>query len=465
MCKIPDVVVDRGLPAPSVGAFTVGPPDYYSRVCKGRGNAGTSVKADYQCAASNESSSDQEDDNHVAKSMRPNPHWSTLSCPWGGVTEKLTACGFEQMLDRVAENKPTVTSNPSATTTPTAIDSPPLTPTAPPRIKYTPTAPVRIKYIHTLPFQDDSEQSQGSKSHPGIVRVSKPQRRQFAAQPSYLPHQDPEGSYDATAGYPQIHPSSLDHCSCTPISPTTYSRTASLPHSLHAHSATKWYDFERLGNVSSSPRHPFSHMRGNAYTAARTSFIAGNPYGPDETREQMALGEQIYALNQAAASSPDSIPSPSLPPPPASSLPFTPPPTSNYHPRTFIPTACGSSGLGQGMRRKEDPTMSQGHSPRDGLVPLSPSPSPVGGLRKRERQVNISAVQERWIDSGGSGRSGSELVLSKADAPEPRDTNPGMTDAGGKEVHPHIQGKASEWLNRESDQLQFLIDLYRECED
>lgn len=444
----------HGSPTPSSDVYPEGRPGYDLKPRGGRDSAGRRIEDD-DSATLNEDLSD-EDDNHVPKpgqrdessssgftprspsvalpdmNQRPDYHQqSTLrSRPRGGVTDQLGMRGFEQIFDQATDSKrlPPVTTATNTTPPSTAPRIPPVTP---PQNK------------------DDKpssqQQFQDNQSHPATVRQNQaqnPQRPHVPTQAFYPPHLYPEDFYDPTAAYLQSYLSSPGNRPQAPIPPTPHSQTTAPSPSPLVHLPAGGYDLEQYRNVGSPYPHPFSHVRRNAYTAARTPSIAYDPNDPNVIREQLALQMQIYALNNAAAaSSADSTFSPS-------STSF---PAPGYNPWAFVPTMRGFPGLGlTHMGRGGDSTMSLRSSPSHEPVqlPLPPSmaKSPQSRLRKRERSTNLKAVQERLMNGG---RSRSKLVPPRVDSTQPRDTSPEMTDGGeetaGEEVHTHVEGDADKW--------------------
>ena len=446
--------IHHGSPTPSSDVYPEGRPGYDLKNRGGRDSAGRRVEDD-DSATLNEDLSD-EDDNHVPKpgqrdessssgftprspsvalpdtNQRPDYHQSTLRPrPRGGVTDQLNMRGFEQMFDQTGDNVQRVAPNQTTpATTPTATANPPrIPPIAPPQNKDDKSAP---------------QLTQGNQNHPGTVRqnqVQNAQRPQIATQPQFYPHHlYPEDFYDPTAAYLQTYLQSPGNRPQAPIPPTPHSQTTAPSPSPLVHLGPGGYDLEQHRNVGSPYPHPFSHVRRNAYTAARTPSIAYDPNDPNVIREQMALQMQIYALNNAAASSADSAFSPS-------STSF---PGPGYNPWAFVPTMRGFPGLGLGVPRTGDSTMSLRSSPSHEPVhlPLPPAMSkgPQSKLRKRERSTNLKAVQERLMNGG---RSRSKLVPPRVDSTQPRDTSPEMSDPGeetaGEEVHTHVEGDAEKW--------------------
>ena len=445
-------------PTPSSDAYPEGRPGYDLGARGGRDSAGRRLEDD-DSATLNEDLSDEEDDDHSSKpgqrdessssgftprspsvalpdlTQRSDYHQATLrSRARGGVTDQLNLRGFEQMLDQAADNKPRAAANPMATVlTPTTAANPPRIP---------PVAPPQSKDNKPTPQQTQDQYGQGQ---PGNVRQNHaqgPQRPQVTTQPYYPPHLYPEDFYDPTAAYLQTFIQSPGNRPQAPIPPTPHSQTTAPSPSPLVHLGSGGYDLEQHRNVGSPYPYPFSHVRRNAYTAARTPSIAYDPNDPNVIREQLALQMQIYALNNAAASSADSSFSPS-------STPFP------HNPWAFVPTMRGfpglGGGLGPGMGRGGDSTMSLRSSPSHEPVQLPLPPSMVKGpqsrLRKRERSVNLKAVQERLMNGGRS--VGSKLVPPRVDSTQPRDTSPEMSDAGeetaGEEVHTHVDGDADKW--------------------
>jgi len=440
-------------PTPSSEVYPEGRPGYDLKTRGGRDSAGRRVEDD-DSATLNEDLSDEEDDDHSAKpgqrdessssgftprspavalpdlNQRSDYHQATLrSRPRGGVTDQLNMLGFEQVFDPALDNKQRAATNPTTATTAsaTAANPPRIPPVAPPQTK------------------DDKstfQQAQDNQGHPGTVRQNQaqnPQRPQVATQPFYPHHLYPEDFYDPTAAYLQTYLQSPGNRPQAPIPPTPHSQTTAPSPSPLVHLGAGGYDIEQLRNAGSPYPHPFSHVRRNAYTAARTPSIAYDPNDPNVIREQMALQMQIYALNNAAASSADSSFSPS-------STPF---PAPGYNPWAFVPTMRGFPGLGPAMGRGGDSTMSLRSSPSHEPIPLQP---PIvknlqTRLRKRERSTNLKAVQERLMNGGRSGRS--KLVPPRVDSTQPRDTSPEMTDAGeetaGEEIHTHAEGDTDKW--------------------
>ena len=84
------------------------------------------------------------------------------------------------------------------------------------------------------------------------------------------------------------------------------------------------------------------------------------------------------------------------------------------------------------MGRGGDSTMSLRSSPSHEPIQLPLPPSitkgPQSRLRKRERSVDLKAVQERLMNGGRSGRS--KLTPPRVDSTQPRDTSPEMLDPG-----------------------------------
>jgi hypothetical protein len=425
----------------------------------GRDSAGRRYDDD-DSATLNEDLSDEEDDGHVAKpgqrdessssgltprspsvalpdlGQQPNYHQATLrSRPRGAVTDQLNMRGFEQIFDQAPDNKQRAgTNSTTAATTPTTAANPPRIP---------PIAPPQTKDV-----KPTSQQTQDNQGHLGNGRQPQPQnfqRPQVPTQQFYPPHMYPEDFYDPTAAYLQSYLQSPGNRPQAPIPPTPHSQTTAPSPSPYAHLAGGGPDPERLRDAGSPYPYPFSHVRRNAYTAARTPSIAYDPNDPNVIREQMALQMQIYALNNAAASSADSSFSPS-------STPFPPP---GYNPWAFIQHMNGLPGLRNGfnpaMGRGGDSTMSLRSSPSHEPVslPLPPSMAkgPQSRLRKRERSVNLKAVQERLMNGGRSARS--KLVPPRVDSTQPRDTSPEMSDPGeetaGEEVHTHVEGDPDKW--------------------
>lgn len=89
---------------------------------------------------------------------------------------------------------------------------------------------------------------------------------------------------------------------------------------------------------------------------------------------------------------------------------------------------------------------SPSHEPVQLPLPPSMAKAPQNKLRKRERSMNLRAVQERLMNGG---RSRSKLVPPRVDSTQPRDTSPEMTDPGeetaGEEVHTHVEGDPDKW--------------------
>ena len=437
-------------PTPSSDVYPEGRPGYDLGARGGRDSAGRRVDDD-DSATLNEDLSDEEDDNHAAKpgqreessssGFTPRSpsvalpdqnqyHQATLrSRPRGGVTDQVDMRGFGQIFDQAADNKLRVTTNPSvATTTPTTAVPPRIPPIAPPQTK------------------DNKSTSQQSQDNQGTARQNQaqaqnPQRPQVNTQPFYPHHLYPEDFYDPTAAYLQTYLQSPGNRPQAPIPPTPHSQTTApspSPYGL----PPGGYDLEQHRKVGSPYPHPFSHVRRNAYTAARTPSIAYDPNDPNVIREQMALQMHIYALNNAAAaSSADSSFSPS-------STPF---PAPGYNPWAFVSRGFPGIGFGAGVGRGGDSTMSLRSSPSHEPVQLPLPPSMVKGpqskLRKRERSTNLKAVQERLMNGGRSARS--KLVPPRVDSTQPRDTSPEMSDAGeetaGEEVHTHVEGEGDKW--------------------
>lgn len=443
-------------PTPSSDVYPEGRPGYDLKARGGRDSAGRRVEDD-DSATLNEDLSDEEDVDHVAKpgqrdessssgftprspsvalpdtNQRSDYHQATLrSRPRGAVTDQLNMRGFEQMFDHTVDNKPRATTN-QAVATPTST-----TAANPPRIP--PVAPPQTKDDKST----SQQQTQANQGSPGIARQNGqiPQRPQVATQQFYPHHLYPEDFYDPAAAYLQTYLQSPSNRPQAPIPPTPHSQTTAPSPSPFGQLPGGGYDLEQHRNGVGSPYpHPFSHVRRNAYTAARTPSIAYDPNDPNVIREQMALQMQIYALNNAAASSADSSFSPS-------STPF---PAPGYNPWAFVPTMRGFPGLGLTMGRGGDSTMSLRSSPSHEPVqlPLPPSMAkgPQSRLRKRERSTNLKAVQERLMMNGG--RSRSKLVPPRVDSTQPRDTSPEMSDPGeetaGEEVHTHVDGDAEKW--------------------
>jgi hypothetical protein len=444
-------VLHRASPTPSSEVYPEGRPGYDLGARGGRDSAGRRVEDD-DSATLNEDLSD-EDDNHIQKSgqrdessssgftprspsvalpdmnQRSDYHQTTLrSRPRGGVTDQLNMRGVEQMFDRAGDNIPRVTANPTApiTTPTTTANVPRIPPVAPPQNK------------------DDKSTSlptQGNQNHPGTVRQNQAQNPQVAIQPPFYPHHlYPEDFYDPTAAYLQTYLQSPGNRPQAPIPPTPHSQTTAPSPSPHVHLASGGYDLEQHRIAGSPYPHPFSHVPRNAYAAARTPSIAYDPNDLNAIRDQFALQMQIYALNNAAASSADSSFSPS-------STPF---PRSGYNPWAFVPTMRGFPGLAPGMGRGADSTMSLRSSPSHEPVhlPLPPSmaKNTLSKLRKREKSVGLKAAQERLMNGG---RSRSKLVPPRVDSTQPRDTSPEMSDPGeetaGEEVHIHVEGDTDKW--------------------
>ena len=439
----------HGSPTPSSDVYPEGRPNYDLKARGGRDSAGRRADDD-DSATLNEDLSD-EDADHAGKpgqrdessssgftprspsvalpdtSQRNDYHQSTLrSRPRGGVTDQLNMRGFEQMFGQAVDNKQRAVPNPTATiTTSTAAANPPRIP---------PIAPLQNKDDKSAP-----QQTQDNQNHPATVRQNQaqnPQRPPVVTQPFYYP----EEYYDPVA-YLQSYLQSPGNRPQAPIPPTPHSQTTAPSPSPLVHLPAGGYDLEQhRTNIGSPYPHPFSHVHRNAYTAARTPSIAYDPNDPNVIREQMALQMQIYALNNAGASSADSTFSPS-------STPF---PAPGYNPWAFVPTMRGFPGLGLGMGRGGDSTMSMRSSPSHEPVqlPLPPSmaKAPQSKLRKRERSTNLRAVQERLMNGG---RSRSKLVPPRVDSTQPRDTSPEMTDPGeetaGEEVHTHVEGDLDKW--------------------
>ena len=435
-------------PTPSSDVYPEGRPGYDLKARGGRDSAGRRVEDD-DSATLNEDLSD-EDDGHVAKpeqrdessssgftprspsvalpDTRPlaDYHQTTLrSRPRGGVTDQLNMRGFEEIFGQATDNMQRVAPNPMATT-------PTSTTTAnPPRIP--PIAPPQNK-------DDKSASQQAQDNHPGTVRQNQGQNPQRPPVATHPHHYYPEDFYDPAVAYLQSFLQSPGNRPQAPIPPTPHSQTTAPSPSPLVHLAGGGYDLEPHRNVGSPYPHPFSHVPRNAYTVARTPSIAYDPNDPNVIREQMALQMHMYAFNNAAASSADSTFSPS-------STPF---PAPGYNPWAFVPTMRGYPGLGLGMRRGADSTMSLRSSPSHEPVqlPLPPSMAkgPQSKLRKRERSVNLKAVQERLMNGG---RSRSKLVPPRVDSTQPRDTSPEMSDPGeetaGEEVHTHVGGDADKW--------------------
>ncbi|KAF9780042.1 hypothetical protein BJ322DRAFT_1012478 [Thelephora terrestris] len=463
----------HGSPTPSSDVYPEGRPGYDLKARGGRDSAGRRVDDD-DSATLNEDLSD-EDDSHVAKSeqrdessssgftprspsvalpdmsQRPDYHQTTLrSRPRGAVTDQLNMRGFEQMFGQAVDNKQRVVPN-SMATTPTST-----TTANPPRIP--PIAPPQNK--------DDklaSQQAQDNQSHPGTVRQNQGQNPRGPPVATHQHHFYPEDYYDPAVAYLQSFLQSPGNRPQAPIPPTPHSQTTAPSPSPLIHLAGGGYDLEPHRAVGSPYPHPFSHVPRNAYTVARTPSIAYDPNDPNVIREQMALQMQMYALNNAAASSADSTFSPS-------STPF---PAPGYNPWAFVPTMRGYPGLGLGMRRGADSTMSLRSSPSHEPVqlPLPPSMAkvPQSKLRKRERSVNLKAVQERLMNGG---RSRSKLVPPRVDSTQPRDTSPEMTDpgeetAGEEDVADAVQEIAgdidddADWIDQdeEEDDGNDLLDL------
>ena len=442
----------RDSPTPSSDVYPEGRPGYDLKARGGRDSASRRAEDD-DSATLNEDLSDEEDDNHAAKpgqrdessssgftprspsvalpdtNQRPDYHQATLrSRPRGATTDQFNMRGFEQIL--AVDNKPRATTNQAtAIPTPTTVANPPrIPPIAPPQ-----------------PREDKpaSQQTQDNQAHPGTVRQNQAQnlqKPQVTAQPFYPPHLYPEDFYDPTAAYLQTYLQSPGNRPQAPIPPTPHSQTTAPSPSPYIQLGARGHDLEPHRGVGSPYPHPFSHVHRNAYTAARTPSIAYDPNDPNVIREQMALQMQIYALNNAAASSADSSFSPS-------STPF---PAPGYNPWAFVPTMRGFPGLGLNMGRGGDSTMSLRSSPSHEPVQL-PFPHSMKGpqskLRKKERSPNLKAVQERLMNGGRSGRS--KLVPPRVDSTQPRDTSPEMSDGGeetaGEEVHTHVDGDADKW--------------------
>ncbi|KAF9651239.1 hypothetical protein BDM02DRAFT_3127165 [Thelephora ganbajun] len=447
-------LLHRSSPTPSSEVYPEGRPGYDLKARGGRDSVGRRVEDD-DSATLNEDLSD-EDDNHVAKpgqrdessssgftprspsvalpdtNQRPDYHQATLrSRPRGVVTDQLNMRGFEQIFNQAADNKQrVVTNSTTATSASTNAANPPrIPPIAPPQTK---------------DDKPSSQQTQDNQAHPGTIRQNQsrnPQRPQVATQPFYPPHLYPDDFYDPAAAYLQSYLQSPGIRPQAPIPPTPHSQTTAPSPSPYVHLAAGGNDLEQHRNVGSPYPHPFSHVPRNLYAVARTPSIAYDPNDPNTIREQMALQMQIYAINNAAASSADSSFSPS-------STPF---PAPGYNPWAFVPTMRGFPGLGLGVGRGGDSTMSLRSSPSHEPVSLPLPPSMVKGpqsrLRKRERSTNLKAVQERLMNGGRSARS--KLIPPRVDSTQPRDTSPEMTDAGeetaGEEVHTHVEGDTDKW--------------------
>ena len=445
-------VLHRASPTPSSEVYPEGRTGYDLKARGGRDSAGRRVEDD-DSATLNEDLSD-EDDNNAPKpgqrdessssgftprspsvalpdiNQRPDYHQTTLrSRPRGGVTDQLNMRGFEQTFDRVGDNIPRVAANSTTPATTPTTAAPRIPPVAPPQNK---------------DDKPNSQLTQGNQNHPGTVRQNQAQnlqRPQVATQPPFYPHHlYPEDYYDPTAAYLQTYLQSPGNRPQAPIPPTPHSQTTAPSPSPLVHLGPGGYDLEQHRNVGSPYPHPFSHVPRNAYAAARTPSIAYDPNDPNVIREQLALQMQIYALNNAAASSADSSFSPA-------STPF---PRPGYNPWAFVPTMRGFPGLGLNMGRGADSTMSLRSSPSHEPVhlPLPPSmaKTPQSKLRKRERSTNLKAVQERLMNGG---RSRSKLVPPRVDSTQPRDTSPEMSDPGeetaGEEVHTHVEGDTDKW--------------------
>jgi len=452
-------LLHHGSPTPSSDVYPEGRPGYDLPSRGGRDSAGRRLEDD-DSATLNEDLSD-EDDDQVAKpgqrdessssgftprspsvalpepNQRSDYHQATLrSRPRGGVTDQLNMRGVEQIFDQAVDTKPrTATHQTTTPTTPTTTINARIPPAAPPQQKDN---------------KPTSQQPQDHQGQPGNMRPNQnqaqnpqnPQRPQVTTQPFYPHHLYPEDFYDPAAAYLQSYLQSPGNRPGAPIPPTPHSQTTAPSPSPHVHMGSGGYDLEQHRSVGSPYPFPFNHVRRNAYTAARTPSIAYDPNDPNVIREQMALQLQMYALNNAAASSADSTFSPS-------STPFPP---HTYNPWAFVPTMRGYPGFGPGLGlgRGGDSTMSLRSSPSHEPVqlPLPPSMAkgPQSRLRKRERSVNLKAVQERLMNGG---RSRSKLVPPRVDSTQPRDTSPEMSDAGeetaGEEVHTHVEGDTDKW--------------------
>lgn len=110
-------------------------------------------------------------------------------------------------------------------------------------------------------------------------------------------------------------------------------------------------------------------------------------------------------------------------------------------------------GMGGG---RADSNMSLRSSPSHEPVTLPLPPMMKGGaqarLRKKERSLNLKAVQERMMNGGRTGRS--KLAPPRVDSTQPRDTSPEMTYSGeetaGEEDYNHDlvdDANGTKWLN------------------
>ena len=449
-------LLHRSSPVAPSEVYSEGRPGYDTKARGGRDSAGRRIEDD-DSATLNEDLSDEEDGNHSSKpgqrdessssgftprspsvalpdiNQRSDYHHSTVrSRPRGVVSDQIQMRGFEQMFDQAPDNKPRAAPNQAATiATPTSASNPPrIPPVAPPQTK---------------DDKSTTQQTQDNQSHPASVRQNQgqiPQRPQIATQQFYPHHLYPEDFYDPTAAYLQSYLSSPGMRPQAPIPPTPHSQTTAPSPSPLVHLGGGGNDLEPPHRGVGSPYpHPFGHVRRNAYTAARTPSIAYDPNDPNVIREQMALQMHMYALNNAAQSSADSTFSPSA----------TPFPAPGYNPWAFVPTMRGFPGLGLGIGRGGDSTMSLRSSPSHEPVSLPPPPvmakGPQSRLRKRERSLNLKAVQERLMNGGRS--TGSKLVPPRVDSTQPRDTSPEMSDPGeetaGEEVHTHVEGDTDKW--------------------
>jgi len=169
--------------------------------------------------------------------------------------------GFEQIFDQAAENKQRVNVNPTTTAAVTAN---------PPRIP--PIAPPQTKDDKPTP-----QQTRATKVTPGpCVRIrlrtlsdlkSLRNRSILIRKTSMIP---PLPTFNITSSHPAIVPRPL-------FRPLPTVKPPLLHLSPFIHLPPGGYDLEQLRNAGSPYPHPFSHVRRNAYAAARTPSIAYDP--------------------------------------------------------------------------------------------------------------------------------------------------------------------------------------------
>jgi len=98
------------------------------------------------------------------------------------------------------------------------------------------------------------------------------------------------------------------------------------------------------------------------------------------------------------------------------------------------------------LQRSLQPSPRSQAEPPVGVV-LRQRSGPQSRLRKRERSVNLMAVQERLMSGGRSATS--KLVPPRVDSTQPRDTSPEMSgddeEIAGKEDRARVEGDTDQW--------------------